>query len=189
MVEECRQAALDATEGYQDQVFDWRANGAGRWADEFPNRGVVLGSADPKLFKKLLGEHKDAPLRAAQNSLAHVLYARHAHRTMAQIAADGAVPLGAFELDLFAPDSTCWSGISVEIPPVGSELLRKLWNGAHGFWSWSLKNAVALAAGEYLIDSGFYSVPDYSPKVSPETLKDVLETPGRYALVFLDYHF
>ncbi|RJX20139.1 MAG: hypothetical protein C4575_06905 [Desulforudis sp.] len=42
LAEDFRQEALGVTEHYQDQVFDWRAEDAGRWADEYPVRREVV---------------------------------------------------------------------------------------------------------------------------------------------------
>jgi len=55
-------------------------------------------------------------------------------------------------------------------------------------WAYRFAKAVRLAAGDYLSDSHFYSVPDEGPKISEETLRDARERPERYALVFLDLH-
>jgi hypothetical protein len=55
--------------------------------------------------------------------------------------------------------------------------------------TWPLMQALRLVTGEYLIDSGFYSVPDTSPKLSEETRKAVQAHPERFALVFFDDHW
>lgn len=56
----------------------------------------------------------------------------------------------------------------------------------HG--AWALYRALSLVMGDYHLESGFYSVPDYSPKISDATLSAVRSNPSDYALVFLDYH-
>lgn len=186
LVEDFRQEALSATERYQDHVFDWRAEDAGRWADEYPNRGVVLGLTDPELFLKLLNQWKDKPLRAAMESLKFAAHTGYAWRTPEEMARDGAVARQGWTP---REDGACWSAVPIQTPPVGMELLVRLWDDAYGFWSYSIKNAVSLAAGKYLPESGFYSTPDYLPKISPETFRNAREYPEQFALVLLDYHY
>lgn len=184
LVEDFRHEALSVTEYYQDRAYDWRAEDAGRWADEYPNRGVVLGLTDPELFLELLERWKDEPFRAALEKLELATHTGHAWRTPEEMVRDGAVALRAPR-----EDGACWSAVPVQIPPVGMELLARLWDDAPGFWSYSIRNAVSLAAGKYLPESGFYSAPDHSSKISPETLRSAQEHPEQFALVFLDYHY
>ncbi len=185
LVEDFRQEALGVTEHYQDHVFDFRAEDAGRWADEYPNRGVVLGLTDPELFLKLLNQWKDKPLRAALEELELATHTNHAWRTPEEMARDGAVARQSWTP---REDGACWSAVPIQTPPVGMELLVRLWDDAPGFWSYSIRNAVSLAAGKYLPESGFYSAPDHSPKISPKTLRSAQEHPEQFALVLLDYH-
>ena len=141
-----REEAMDATRSYREQAFDWRSErDAGRWSDEFPGAGVVLGAAEPERFKELLRDFSETPLRAALALVGNAAYA------------------------------------------VDAEFLRKAWENASD--PFSLSQALRLVDGEYLFDSGFFSVPDGSARISPDTLEDALDGPERYALVFSDYHY
>lgn len=71
---------------------------------------------------------------------------------------------------------------------IDKAFLEKTWGGESPEISWAIKNMMELLQGDYVTNSRFYSVPDESCKLSAETLKDVQEHPGKYALVFLDYH-
>ncbi|MGB9880859.1 MAG: hypothetical protein ACPLRM_08865, partial [Anaerolineae bacterium] len=67
--------------------------------------------------------------------------------------------------------------------------LKRMWNDEVPFLdAWAIQEMVALVNGEYRHVSGFYSVPDECAKISKKTLVDVEQNPGKYALVFLDYH-
>jgi hypothetical protein len=156
LVEEARSEAIYATEYFQDQVFDWREEDAGCWADKFPNRGVVLGLTNRELFLELLNKWKDKPLQAAFENL----------------------------------DRLKWLNQKLEVDTnLGEEMLRALWED-DGPWAYTIASAIDLATGRYLPESCFYSVPDYSPKISEQTLQEATEQhPERFALVFLDYHY
>lgn len=65
LVQTAREDALAATEYYAGDVFDWRSDNAGRWADDFPNKGVVLGAQDKELFFRLFNEWKNKPYKNA----------------------------------------------------------------------------------------------------------------------------
>jgi transcriptional regulator with XRE-family HTH domain len=181
LIAECRQEALGVTDGYYGQAFESREDDAGLWAEDYPNRGVVLGSADPGQFRKLLARWKDKPFIAAKEALKSAQHAARHYRTLEELAADGAVCL-----ETHPSGGICLSGIPVCLPPFGPELLQKLWE-SNETWHWSLVNAIALAVGDYRIGSKFYSSPDESAKISPETLREAIEVPEKYALVFLDY--
>ncbi|MBF7084412.1 hypothetical protein IT084_15775 [Desulfallas sp. Bu1-1] len=154
LVEEARSEAIYATEYFQDQVYDWREEDAGRWADEFPNRGVVLGLNDRELFLKLLNKWREMPLRAALENLKNLELTEKPETTM----------------------------------HLSEKLIRLLWEN-NGPWVYLITSAVQLAYGRYCPDSCFYSVPDYSTKITQRTLKEATEHPERFALVFLDYHY
>ena len=75
-------------------------------------------------------------------------------------------------------------------PRVDEEFLRRLWNGECSFLaSYTLIEALRLASGEYRFESHFFSCPDGEVRISEPVLRDALENPGSYALVFCDYHF
>jgi len=72
VAEEARRLAVDATDGYYNQAFDWRAEDAGSWADQYPRRGVVLGSVEPEQFITLLDEWRKKPVENALKYLEQV---------------------------------------------------------------------------------------------------------------------
>jgi hypothetical protein len=74
-----------------------------------------------------------------------------------------------------------------DLPPVGPDLIQAIWDNDKP-WFWNLTSAISLAAGDYRFESGFYSAPDASAKISQKTLRKAMEEPEKYALVFLDYH-
>ena len=65
LIETAREDALEATEYYRNDVFDWRCDDAGGWAEDFPNRGVILGAQNKELFFRLFSEWKDEPYKSA----------------------------------------------------------------------------------------------------------------------------
>jgi hypothetical protein len=68
--------------------------------------------------------------------------------------------------------------------------LKSIWEEREAdLATWPLTQALRLVTGEYLIDSGCYSVPDTSPKLSEETRAEIRAHPERFALVFFDYHW
>ena len=141
-----REEAMGATRQYREQAFDWRSEtNAGRWSDDFPGDGVVLGAAEPERFEELLLDFSQSPIRAALEKL------------------DGA-------------------GYTVD-----GDFLRRAWEDGSDLYRLAL--ALRLADGEYLFESGFYSVPDGSARISHDTLEDALDGPERYALVFSDCHW
>lgn len=186
LVDIARAEALGATQSYLDRAFDWRAENAGRWADRFPRNGVVLGIAEREQFLSLLEEWKDKPLH---NALGELRWARGRDwrwRTKEELDRDGAV---VFENPLNGKEGKYWSAVPVpqESLLLGEGMLRQVWS--EGIWGYRVWKAISLAAGEYLPESQFYSVPDCSPQLSDEVLREARERPERFALVFLDYHY
>lgn len=181
-----RADAFSATQSYLDRAFDWRAENAGRWADQFPRNGVVLGLVEREQFLSLLNEWKDRPLR---NALEELKWARGKDwrwRTKEELDRDGAV---VFENPLNGKGDKYWSAVPLpqEAFLLSEKMLHLIWSEGH--WGYRVWKAVSLAAGEYLPDSQFYSVPDCSPQASQEVLREARERPEKFALVFLDYHY
>lgn len=187
LADEARRIAIAATEDYQGQVFDWRSEDAGRWADEFPRRGVVLGLTDREQFLQLLEEWKDKPLQNALEYLNQVQGINWGWRTQEQLRKDGAQ---VFPSPQNGKDGLYWSAIPVSegTLKINEKLLKEIWADPD-VWAYLVHSAVALVVGDYLIESQFYSVPDESPKISDTTLEDAKKHPEEYALVFLDYHW
>ncbi|MGB9886663.1 MAG: hypothetical protein ACPLRW_06660 [Moorellales bacterium] len=193
---EARCRAMTATEEYYGQVFDWRTeDDAGRWQDEdLPEDGVVLGGENPDLFRELLLEFKERPLRAALDALRSVLCWDYGWRPKEEVEAD---PELVEMIPLFeAPqEGMCYSARrTAPSAAVDEELLKRIWERADQgsnilLFAYQLQKAIRLASGEYLFDAQFYSVPDGEAKISTKTLKDALKHPERYALVFSDYHW
>lgn len=165
MAETARQIAIEATECHGDgEVWDWREEDAGCWANQYPRQGVVLGGTEECLFLKLLEKWRQRPLESALEEL-------DIARQCAQLAFWPASPE---ELA-----RRLWEG--------GQEKQQQ----AAGFlplWDYLFVKSMRLAYGHYLSDSHFYSVPDDSPKISHGTLQETREHPNRFALVFLDFH-
>ncbi|SMB96774.1 hypothetical protein SAMN00808754_1645 [Thermanaeromonas toyohensis ToBE] len=158
---ETRAVALNAMNRYRGIAFDWCSrDDAGRWKDDFPGRGVVLGAEEPERFRELLNEYKDAPLRAAEALLWDL------------------------KIEVWAED---WKWPLV-MDAVTLERIWKT-DVLDGYAGWCLKTALKLVTGDYIFDARFFSVPDDSTKVGRETLEKALANPERYALVFVDCHF
>lgn len=77
--------------------------------------------------------------------------------------------------------------IMVDEPLIHQAWAATYWEGQHV--AWSLRQVFALANGDYVFESQFYSTPDHSPKIASETLRNATAHPEKYALVFLDYHY
>lgn len=185
-----RSIAMSATEYYYERVYDWRTEGdAGRWKDEFPGYGVVLGSEEPERFRELLVEFKDRPLRAALDEFRWLLIDDVKYRPRQEVVADhnlveiATLPLSGEEYVL----SGRFKRRAVE---VSEDLLRRIWEGrVADLYTYRLQQALRLVDGEYLFGSQFFSGPDCCSRISEETLQDALTHPERYALVFSDYHW
>lgn len=188
IAEAARTDALNSTQDYYGKAFDWRSEDAGRWAQEYPRRGVILGAVERKEFLSTLQEWIDMPLKNALLYLDEFRYIELAWRTKKQVEEDQAtiIPF------VFGDPQTgsFWSGVirPKEDLIINEGLIRRFWNNADR-QRVALHRAVALADAEYLPESQFYSIPDGSPKISDETLADAKEHPEKYALVFLDYHW
>lgn len=185
-----RYIAMSETECYYGAAFDWRTeDDAGRWEDVYPGEGVVLGAEEPEKFRELLNKFKDYPLRAALWNFREILVEEARCRSKEEFDSDpDLVELPA--LLPSKPGEVFCGRLKSRVLEVTEELLRSIWEEKVDFLlAYRLQKAIRLAEGEYLFDSQFYSVPDGSAKISEETLKDALEHPERYALVFSDYHF
>ncbi|QSQ10530.1 hypothetical protein H0A61_02938 [Koleobacter methoxysyntrophicus] len=65
-----RRIAMEKTKIFEGRVFSWRSEqDAGRWKDEFPGAGVVLGTTSRKSFLKLLHEWYLKPLKKAKGCI------------------------------------------------------------------------------------------------------------------------
>lgn len=62
--------ASDAIESYQDEVFDWHAQGSGRWTQEYP--APLSFREDPQEFFAQLEQISNARLAKQQEALAHL---------------------------------------------------------------------------------------------------------------------
>ncbi len=189
LAEDARQAALDATECYgESDVFDWRTNDAGRWADEFPRRGVVLGVAEPDQFLQLLDQYRQLPFARALFWAERASGEDWGWRSLQDIESGG---FQIFDNPENGQNGLFWSARPVPWPGSLKDLVRSLNAAAdiaHQRQAYTITLALRLVAGDYRSESGFYSVPDASPRISPATLQAVREHPERFALVFLDYH-
>lgn len=84
-----------------------------------------------------------------------------------------------------------WSGYPNTNLTINEELLEKIWYSElwDPFYAEVLATVLRLTQGEYLPESGFYSLADESAKMSKSTWEDIQKNPENYALVFSDYHF
>lgn len=193
IMKDARSAAMAATEDYRDRAFDWRSEeDAGGWADGYPGPGVVLGAEEPERFRELLREFSRKPLEAALECLDFSRYSRRGWRTKEELEKDpGLVVFRGPVMD--GSKEIYFSGLPNPEPLISEEFLERVWRedgpadlNMQAYW---LEKSLALARGEYLFDSQFFSVPDLSARVSPGVLEEALESPERFALVFSDYHF
>ncbi|SMB96773.1 hypothetical protein SAMN00808754_1644 [Thermanaeromonas toyohensis ToBE] len=188
---EVRQKALEVLDSYEGQVFDYyEEEGAGGWEDEFPGRGVVLGAEDPERFKELLLEFKDMPLKRALSLMDFVEYCDLKWRTREEIEGDIEVLQQEEPVDVVnaSGQPIYWSGRRRATIGVTRKLIEEIWEKGGSVYD-HLAKIFRLVTGEYLFESGFYSVPDYSAKIRASTLENALENPAKYALVFVDCHF
>lgn len=186
-----RVQAIGATENYFNKAFDWRTiEDAGRWSDEFPGEGVVLGKEEPQRLIELVKTYSQKPLEMALYYLNYAL-TKPAWYDKETIAARGLRVLN--DTPFYAPDGRALfqAGRPLTQLQIDSEFLRKAWDGDPEVLNilWCLRQALALVDDEYTFDSRFYSVPDGSPRLSTETLEDLNRHPEHYALVFSDYHY
>ncbi|MGB9858486.1 MAG: hypothetical protein ACPLQP_00960 [Moorellaceae bacterium] len=192
---EIRQMALSELDCFQGRVFDYYIEeDAGRWEKDFPGRGVVLGAKEPGRFRELLLEFKDMPLKKALEFMQYIEYGDLAWRTREQLDADRRLEVLDEEVKMVDPQGKpmYWSGRRMLPLAITREGIEKLWRqsprdqcfGPCGY----LPTILSLVTGEYIFESGFYSVPDRSVRISPETMEKALANPEKYALVFVDCH-
>lgn len=187
-----RDIAIDFLEGCSDDVYGWKKNNAGRWLKFYPD-SMVVGSENKDRFIKELNKFKDYPLKAALTTAQMVEWKNFAWRTKEQIDADP-------NLDIISKESDgdlYWSGEKREPFIINKENIYKIWsnegllssdNRDSFMMAYSISMACKLANGDYLFDSQFYSLPDYSAKISEETHNNCKEHPENYVLVLFDLH-
>jgi hypothetical protein len=189
-----RRIAMSSTEEYgEGHVYDWRTDeDAGRWKEEYPGNGVVLGVYDPERMIELLSQFSNMPLESAKESLLHASYSNTGWRSKLELAEDPSIEIiknnnnGSVNRDGI---SAYWSGIKNETPQIDEAFLIKLWSSSMDYmYAYSLTKAIKAVSGEYMTDSGFYSVPDGSSKLSASIKEAAIQNPEKYALVFSDYH-
>lgn len=81
-----------------------------------------------------------------------------------------------------------WSGRPVPAVTIITQLIRDIWERKDVLFTSAICEAIALANGDYMASSCFYSVPCGGVKLLEDTLADIEERPYLYALVFSDYH-
>ncbi|AOQ24603.1 hypothetical protein MTAT_19460 [Moorella thermoacetica] len=189
---EARAEAMEATHRYCDIVFTWRTeDDAGRWADKFPDEGVILGVLEPERFKELLQKFSQKPLEAALKYMDRLKYIDCAYRSKSVLENDPNIVI--IDVDNTPVNQMgeqyFWSGRPNSGVVINKDLVKKIWDEQFR-WAdiWPLVKALQLVTGDYCFDSQFYSVPDGEAKISEGILKEALEHPERYALVFSDYH-
>lgn len=186
-----RVVAMSATEDYAGRVFDWRTEeDAGRFSDEFPGQGVVLGKEEPARLLRLVDTYSREPLEKALYYLNYAITKPGWH-DKEEIATKGLQVLDETGMRTEDGRTVFWSGRRLTQLQIDSDFLLKAWKGDAEALDilWCLRQALALIGDEYTFDSHFYSVPDGSPKLSAETFEDLNRHPDHYALVFSDYHY
>lgn len=191
LVEDFRQEALDATKNHEGRVFDWRRENAGRWADDYPHCGVILGYKDPERFLNALEEWRNKPLEAALENFEWCIGRDWGWRTRQEIEAGGYTIFDNPLNGSVTIGGQFWSAVPLPLLTITPDNIRRIWDGTHelGHLVYRLVDALRPAIGEYTFDSQFYSVPDYSSRISSETLENARKHPEWYALVFLNYHY
>ncbi|AOQ24602.1 hypothetical protein MTAT_19450 [Moorella thermoacetica] len=183
-----RERAVEATEHYEQKVFDYRSeDSAGRWSEKFPDEGVVLGFQEPQRFRQLLQEYSQIPLQKALHILKSSLYYDYAVRTKEEITADRELVIidkPSYEVSKY------WSARKAPEAIITEQYLINAWQQWDDIsFVRDLSLALRLISGEYTFDSCFYSVADGGARIAPVTMADAMAHPSQYALVFSDYHF
>jgi len=183
------------TDYYDGRTFDYRTEyDAGRWSEDFPPPAVVLGVEEPERLKELVKEFSPKPFRAALNLFKDATYTSQEWRTKEKLLKDPALVIienpwnGTLNDD---EKPVYWSGYPNTNLTINEELLEKIWYSElwDPFYAEVLATVLRLTRGEYLPESGFYSLADESAKMSKSTWEDIQKNPENYALVFSDYHF
>ena len=185
--EEARQAAMNGTSKYGGgHVFDTRTEeDAGRWSDNFPHQGVVLGLVEQEQFLTFFEKYSSMPFKHAIETMERSQYVNTAWRTEDEINEGDdleIIPNPANGEEGVDGISVYFSGTKNPEILFDQEFLQKVWDGEmDDFYAYLLKKSLKYATGEYLFDSSFYSLPDDAAKVSKETLQDVQANPHHYA--------
>ncbi|KNZ68190.1 hypothetical protein Tfer_3272 [Thermincola ferriacetica] len=200
---EARGVAMSETEEYYGSVFDWRTeDNAGRWSDLYPGIGVVLGAEDRERFLAEFHRWRNMPLKKALELYATFSLDQTGWRTQEEIdefnerARQEGTPEFVINSDVEPlifdePDEPqrYYSGIPKSDAVINRDFICQVWgNEDVNYNLYLLKSIMQLICGDYRSDSQFYSLLDYSSRVSKKTLEDVLAHPEKYALVFSDYH-
>jgi len=188
-----RTYAMDATEQYGDgNVFDWRTeDDAGRWADKYPGRGVILGATEPERFLKELEDFRQAPFENAIGKFLWLEYDELGWYTQKELDANPAlVKIQNIEPSKWGDELRYCAGKPKPSPKIDKDYLKQIWENTdrYNMDVYRLILCLKMVDGEYGTESNFYSIPDCCSKISPKTLRSVQKNTWRYALVFSDYH-
>jgi hypothetical protein len=159
-----RDMSADLLEDYGNgDVWDWREDDAGRWIGKYPDN-VILGATEKNRFLKELDEFKVIPFNAAATNLKWLYIGNPGWRTKEQIEAGGFVEL---PNETTSSSGTIWSGTIIPEMAINLETITRLWNAeGYNMAAWQAKQIFKLIDGQYCFDSQFYSLPDYSSKIS-----------------------
>lgn len=160
ILRETKDAGVKAIEDYgEGDVWDWHADGPGRWEDEVPYDGVILGAADPAAFLKEFEEARLKPLELAKESL---------QTAISQYTDDG-------------------QAHEINEDLLSKSFFEDGYTKLH-MYTYCIGKAMRLINGDYHFDSFFYNGIEYNTRLSTDLLEQVRQYPHRFALVCIDLH-
>jgi hypothetical protein len=169
--DEVLQYVLDKTDNDTDlfdasNVYDWRENGPGRWADIYPP--VLFGAIDKHAFIEEFKYAINAPHRALIENFAYLKEYIQTNSTSPYYCTDdNTVTIKLSEQ--FFEDFMC--------EDVNRTVLYKF------------KCIASILGQEYSYLVPYYDLVNYTILTPEETKQDVYANPENYALVFIDCHF
>jgi len=145
-------------------VYDWRSEGPGRWADEYPP--VLFGAIDEKRF---IAEFQKAV------SIPEIELKRLFEDMQKMKEED-------LKTDLFTISK---DGIFIKFPKSFEDIRKNI----QTYSGYTIRCILSILEDEYSYLVPYYDLLNYTIWTPDATIKDVYENPWDYALVFVDCHF